>query len=77
MVVGGILITLTYRKLTIAYDEDIGDQNSKPSTLPFPLYQPIIITYKTFWQPLAMLPLQNPFRNVKEKQSPAWLKRGS
>ena len=45
----------------VDYDEDTGDQNGKPSTLPypFPYTQRIIITSITFCQPLSMHHLQN------------------
>ena len=50
-----------------AYDEDIGDQNGKPSTLPFPLSQSIIITSIAFWQPQPMQRLQNTVQRTLKK----------
>ena len=40
----------------VDYDEDTGDQNGKPSTLPypFPYTQRIIITSIALYQPLSM-----------------------
>ena len=61
----------------VDYDEDIGNQNDKPSILPFPLSQPLIITSIAFWQHLLMHRLQNSFTNIKEKQFSAGLKHGS
>ena len=47
----------------VDYDEDIGNQNGKPSTLPytFPYNQCIIITSITFCQLLSMHHLQSSF----------------
>ena len=47
----------------VEYDEDSGDKNGKPSTLPypFPYTQRIIITSIAFCQPLSMQHLQNNF----------------
>ena len=47
----------------VDYDEDTGDQNGKPSTLPYPFSytQRIIITSIAFCQPLSMHPRQNTF----------------
>ena len=56
-----------------AYGEDIGDQNRKPSTIPFPLSQPIIITSVAFWQPLPMIRLQKTLFNKHERKTiPSW-----
>ena len=51
------------------YDEDTGDQNGKPSTLPypFPYTQRIIFTSITFCQPLSMHRLQSTFNKVKKE----------
>ena len=45
----------------VEYDEDSGDKNGKPSTLPypFPYTQRIIISSIAFCQPLSMQHLQN------------------
>ena len=47
----------------VDYDEDTGDQNGKPSTLPypFPYTQRIIITSLAFCQPLSVHRLQSTF----------------
>ena len=52
----------------VDYDEDTGDQNGKPSTLPypFPYTQHIIITSIAFCQPLSMHHLQSTFTKVKK-----------
>ena len=52
----------------VDYDEDTGDQNGKPSTLPypFPYTQHIIITSIAFCQPLSMHCLQSTFTKVKK-----------
>ena len=44
------------KMLVVEYDKDTGDQNGKPSTLPYPfLYtQHIIITSIAFCRPLSM-----------------------
>ena len=61
-----VLITLTL--ILLDNDEDTGDQNSKPSTLPYPIAytQCIIITYIAFCQPLSMHCLQSTFTKVKK-----------
>ena len=53
----------------VDYDEDTGDQNGKPSTLPYPLpyTQRIIITSIAFCQPLSMHRLQRTFTKVKKE----------
>ena len=53
----------------VDYDEDTGDQNGKPSTLPypFPYTQRIIITSITSCQPLSMHCLQSTFTKVKNE----------
>ena len=53
----------------VDYDEDTGDQNGKPSTLPYPLpyTQRIIITSIAFCQPLSMHRLQSTFTKVKKE----------
>ena len=53
----------------VDYDEDTGDQNGKPSTLPypFPYTQRIIITSITSCQPLSMHCLQSTFTKVKKE----------
>ena len=53
----------------VDYDEDTGDQNGKPSTLPypFPYTQHIIITSIAFCQPLSMHHLQSTFTKVKKE----------
>ena len=53
----------------VDYDEDTGDQNGKPSTLPypFPYTQRIIITSIAFCQPLSMHHLQSTFTKVKKE----------
>ena len=62
-----VLITLTQKindcRQVVDYDEDTGDQNGKPSTLPypFPYTQRIIITSIAFCQPLSMHHLQSTF----------------
>ena len=47
----------------VGYDKDTGDQNGKPSTLPYPFSytQRIIITSIAFCQPLLMHHLQCTF----------------
>ena len=49
--------------------QDTGDQNGKPSTLPypFPYTQRIIITSIAFCQPLSMHHLQSTFTKVKKE----------
>ena len=49
--------------LVVHYDEDTGNQNGKPSTLPYPspYTQHIIITSIAFCQPLSMHHLQSTF----------------
>ena len=53
----------------VGYDEDTGDQNGKPSTLPypFPYTQRIIITSIAVCQPLSMNSLQSTFTKIKEE----------
>ena len=53
----------------VDYDEDTGDQNGKPSTLPYPFSytQRIIITSIAFCQPLSMNSLQSTFTKAKEE----------
>ena len=53
----------------VDYDEDTGDQNGKPSTLPylFPYTQRIIITSIAFCQPLSMHCLQSTLTKVKKE----------
>ena len=53
----------------VDYDEDTGDQNGKPSTLPypFPYTQRIIITSIAFCQPLSMHRLQSTFTKEKKE----------
>ena len=53
----------------VDYDEDTGDQNGKPSTLPypFPYTQHIIITSIAFCQPLSMHCLQSTLTKVKKE----------
>ena len=53
----------------VDYDEDICDQNGKPSTLPylFPYTQRIIITSIAFCQPLSMHCLQSTLTKVKKE----------
>ena len=46
----------------VYYDEDTGNQNGKPSTLPYPFpYTQRIITSIAFCQPLSMHHLQSTF----------------
>ena len=56
----------------VDYDEDTGNQNGKPSTLPypFPYTQCIIITSTAFCQPLSMHCLQS--TSTKVKRIPNW-----
>ena len=51
------------------YDQDTGDQNDKPSTLPypFPYTQGIIITSIAFCELLSMHRLQSTFIKVKKE----------
>ena len=49
----------------VDYDQDTGDQNGKPSTLPYT--QRIIITSIAFCQPLSMHHLQSTFTKVKKE----------
>ena len=65
-----VIITLT--SILLDYDEDTGDQNSKPSTLLYPIAytQCIIITYIAFCQPLSMHCLQS--TSTKVKKIPSW-----
>ena len=49
----------------VDYDQDTGDQNGKPSTLPYT--QRIIITSIAFCQPLSMHRLQSTFNKVKKE----------
>ena len=53
----------------VDYDEDTGDQNGKPSTLPypFPYTQRIIITSIAFCPPLSMHGLQSTFTKLKKE----------
>ena len=53
----------------VDYDEDTGDQNGKPSTLPypFPYTQHIIITSIAFCQSLSMHRLQSTSTKVKKE----------
>ena len=64
-----VLITLTL--ILLDNDEDTGDQNSKPSTLPYPIAytQCIIITYIAFCQPLSMHCLQSTFTKVRKENA--------
>ena len=57
--------------LLVDYDENTGKQNSKPSTLPYPLpyTQRIIITFIAFCQLLSMHRLQSTFSKVKKENS--------
>ena len=55
----------------VDYDEDTGDQNDKPSTLPypFPYTQRFIITSIALCQPLSMHRLQSIFTKVKQENT--------